>query len=223
MFAGPHPGRAGPLRLAGPAGAGFDAAGNFYVACNVPRGGTVLRAFSPEKTLKWEALGLEFLDVADSLPGSDGRDVYTADDRYAFDPSAAPGRGWKWVAHTLDPFRFPDDLRLHLPALQCGTSLRVLGGETFLCQRGMWQGVLGLYRLEGDLAMPSVVLSSGPLKAEKSDWQPGRPARKWSVAVARRQRRRRFRPRRIHRHGRANRRILGEQRRPGRKSLAGWP
>ena len=177
MFAGPHPGRVGPLRLAGPAGAGFDAAGNFYVACNVPRGGTVLRAYSPQKTLKWQVLGLEFLDVADSLPGTSGRDLFTADDRYAFDPSAAPGRGWSWVAHTLDPFRFPDDLRLHLPALQCGTSVRLLGGEVFLCQRGMWQGVLGLYRLDGDLAVPSVVLSSGPIKAEKSDWQPaGQPA-----------------------------------------------
>ena len=48
MFAGPSPGRAGPFRLAGPTGCGFDAAGNFYVACNVPRGGTVLRAFAPK-------------------------------------------------------------------------------------------------------------------------------------------------------------------------------
>jgi hypothetical protein len=177
MFAGASPGRVGSLRFAGPMGAGFDAAGNFYVACNVPRGGTLLRAFSPAKELIWEALGLEFLDVADSLPGSNGRALFTADDRYAFDPSAAAGQGWKWVAHTLDPFRFPDDLRLHLPALQCGTSVRVIGGETFLCQRGMWQGVLGLYRLDGDLARPSVVLSSGPLQAEKSDWRPaGQPA-----------------------------------------------
>jgi hypothetical protein len=177
MFAGPLPGRVGPLRLAGPSGAGFDAAGNLYVACNIPRGGTVLRAYSPPKKLRWQLLGLEFLDVADSLPGTSGRDLFTADDRYAFDPSAAPGRGWSWVAHTLDPFRYPDDLRLHLPALQCGTSLRLIGGETFLCQRGMWQGVLGLYRLDGDLAVPSVVLSSGPIKAEKSDWRPaGQPA-----------------------------------------------
>src|SRR5262249_40224593 len=124
MFAGPHPGRVGPFRLAGPSGAGFDAAGNLYVACNVPRGGMVVRAFSPQKALKWQALGLEFLDVADSLPGANGRDLFTADDRYTLDPSAAPGRGWSWVAHTLDPFRFPDDLRLHLPALQCATSLR---------------------------------------------------------------------------------------------------
>ncbi len=85
--------------------------------------------FRHEHTLNWEVLGLEFLDVADSLAGSDGRDVFTADDRYAFDPSAAPGQGWKWVAHTLDPFRFPDDLRLHLPALQCGTSVRLLARQ----------------------------------------------------------------------------------------------
>jgi SMP-30/Gluconolactonase/LRE-like region len=172
MFAGPHPGRVGPTRLAGPTGAGYDAKGNLYVACNVPRGGTVLRAFAPDKTMIWEALGLEFVDVADAAPGSDGKDVLTADDRFVFDPSGPSGKNWKWTAHTLDPFRSPDDLRLHFPGLQCGTSVRVLGGKTFLCQRGMWQGILGLYRVDGDLATPSVVLSSGPLKEDKTGWTP---------------------------------------------------
>jgi hypothetical protein len=79
------------------------------------------------------------------------------------DPSAKPGKGWSWFAHSLDPLRSPDDLRLHLPALQGGIRIHVLGGNMFLCQRGMWQGVLGLYRVDGDLAMPSVVLSSGPV------------------------------------------------------------
>ena len=172
MFAGPHPGRVGPTRFAGPTGAGYDAKGNLYVSCNVPRGGTVLRAFAPDKTMTWEALGLEFVDVADAAPGSNGRDVFTADDRFSYDPSGPSGKNWKWVAHTLDPFRSPDDLRLHFPGLQCGTSVRVLGGKTFLCQRGMWQGILGLYRVDGDLATPSVVLSSGPLKEDKTGWTP---------------------------------------------------
>ena len=176
MFGRRHPGRVGPLRLAGPTGAGFDSVGNLYVSCNVPRGGTVLRAFTPRRELKWEILGLEFVDVADALPASDGCDVFTADDRYAFDPTAPAGRGWRWVAHTLDPFRYPDDLRLHQSVLQCATSVRMLGGKTFLCQRGMWQGVLGFYRIEGDLAVPCSVLSSGPIKSEKPDWQPtGQP------------------------------------------------
>ena len=172
MFAGPHPGRVGPTRFAGPTGAGYDAKGNLYVSCNVPRGGTVLRAFAPDKTMTWEALGLEFVDVADAAPGSNGRDVFTADDRFSYDPSGPSGKNWKWVAHTLDPFRSPDDLRLHFPGLQCGTSVRVLGGKTFLCQRGMWQGILGLYRVDGDLATPSVVLSSGSLKEDKTGWTP---------------------------------------------------
>lgn len=185
MFGAKNPGRVAPLRLPGPIGAAFDARGNFYVACNVPRGETVLRAFSPEtkgnkpRKLKWELLGLEFVDVADAVPGSDGRDVYSADDRYVFDPQAPAGKGWTWRAHTLDPFRYPDDLRLHQSGLQCGTSIRRLGGETFLCQRGMWQGILGFYRIEGELAVMSTVLSSDPIKAEKEDktvWRPdGQP------------------------------------------------
>ena len=176
MFGGPNPGRVGPRRFAGLTGAGFDAAGNFYAACNVPRGGTVLRAFSTKRELQWELLGLEFLDVADAAPGSDGRDVFTADDRYAFDPAAPAGQGWRWIAHTYDPVRSPDDLRFHQLALQCATSVRVLEGKTFLCQRGMWQGALGIYRQEGDLFLPSAVLSSGPLKAEHSNWKPaGQP------------------------------------------------
>jgi hypothetical protein len=176
MFAGPNPGRAGPMRLAMPTGAGFDAAGNLYVACNVPRGGTVLRAFNPKKELRWELLGLEFVSVADVVPGSDGRDVLTCSNRYAFDPTAEAGKGWKWVGLTYNPFRSPDDLRKHFGILQCATSVRMLEGKPFLCQRGMWQGALGIYRQEGELFVPSVVLSSEPLKTDQGDWKPaGQP------------------------------------------------
>ena len=91
MFAGPEPGKAGPWRFAGPTGAGCDAAGNLYVSCNVPRGGTVLRLLAPARAALG-SLGLEFVDVADADPASDGRDVFTADDRYRFDPDPRPGR-----------------------------------------------------------------------------------------------------------------------------------
>lgn len=171
LYSGPHPGKTGPLRFAGLTGAATDAAGNLYVSCNVPRGGTVLRAFSPSKKLLWELLNLEFVDVGDADPASDGRLIYTADGKYSFDPASPPGQGWQWVAQTLDPFRYPDDLRIHLPGLQCGTEIRRLDGRLFICLRGMWQGVLGLYRVDGDMAMPSVVLSSGVLKAERGGWK----------------------------------------------------
>ena len=176
MFAGPHPGRAGPTRLAMPTGAGFDAEGNLYVTCNVPHGGTVIRAFTPAKNLIWELLGLEFVSVADAVPGTNGRELLTASNRYAFNYDSQPGQGWRWQALTFNPFRSPDDLRQHLSVLQCATSVRVLEGKTFLCQRGMWQGVLGIYRQEGEIFVPSVILSSEQLKVEKSDWKPkGQP------------------------------------------------
>ena len=171
MFAPPHPGRAGPLRLAMPTGAGFDAAGNIYVSCNVPHGGTVVRAFNPSHELIWELLGLEFLSVADAVPGTDGRELLTATNRYAFDPSAPAGAGWKWLGITLDPFQSPDDPRSHLSVLQCATSVRMLEGKPFLCQRGMWQGVLGIYRTDGERFFPSVVLSNGPLRTEDGKWK----------------------------------------------------
>jgi hypothetical protein len=120
-------------------------------------------------------LGLEFVDVADADPASDGGEIYTADDLYRLDPSGSPGKDWRWEAHTLDPFRYPHDLRKRFPGLQCGTSVRTLGGKRFLCQRGMWQGLLGMYRIEGDLAVPSVVLSSGPIKADDGWSPPGQP------------------------------------------------
>ena len=176
MFSSPRPGFAGPLRFAMPTGAGFDAAGNFYVSCNPPHGGTVLRAFNPSNALQWELLGLEFLAVADAVPGSDGREVLTATNRYLFNSSAPAGEGWKWLGITLDPFLSPDDPRLHLSVLQCATSVRKLGGRPFLCQRGMWQGVLGIYRAQGDRFVPSVVMSSGPLQSEDRKWKPsGQP------------------------------------------------
>lgn len=176
LYAGPHPGRTGPLRFAGLTGAATDAAGNLYVSCNVPRGGTVLRAFSPQRNLLWELLNLEFVDVGDADPTSDGKMIYTADGKYSFDPTAPAGQGWKWIAQTLDPFRYPDDLRLHFSGLQCGTEMRRLDGQLFICLRGMWQGILGIYRVDGDMAQPGVVLSSGPLQSGDKKWHPpGQP------------------------------------------------
>jgi sugar lactone lactonase YvrE len=130
MFGGPEPGKVGPWRLAGPTGAGADAAGNLYVSCNVPRGGTVLRAFSPRRELRWELLGLEFVDVADADPGSNGRDVFTADERYRFDPDGEAGTNWRWEAHTLDP-PLPARFKTAFPGLTMRHVGARAGGEAF--------------------------------------------------------------------------------------------
>ena len=174
MWAGTQRGKTGPLRFANPRGVGVDARGNLYVGCNTPGGGTVLRAFSPSQKPQWELLGLEFVDTADADPQSDGTDVFTTEGRYTLTE-----KSWFWRAQTVDPFRYPNDLRLHDGNhLQCAPQIRVLGGKRFLVVRGMWQGLLCFYRIEGETAVPCVVLSQNHYQADDGWEPPGQPKTK---------------------------------------------
>lgn len=175
MYASPNPGAVAPLRFPPLTGAGFDAKGRLYISAFPPRGGTVLRAFERQRTgwkMLWELYNTEFVDVPDADPASDGSVAYTADGKYIRGVDGL----WRWSAQTLDPFRYPDDMRQHVPALQCATQVRRLEGRTFIALRGMWQGVLGIYRMDGDTCVPVAALCSGPVKGERSGWKPaGQP------------------------------------------------
>jgi hypothetical protein len=123
IYSGKVPGKNGPQRFSGPMGVGLDAAGNLYVGCDQAAGGAVLRSFNPRGTLRWEVLGLEFVDSADTDPLSDGSDVWTTENRYTLDWSKPTGQQWTWRSQTVDPFRFPDDPRLNesitISAVRC--------------------------------------------------------------------------------------------------------
>jgi len=176
LYAGPTPGLAGPKRFAGPMGVGADAAGSLYVGCNQPAGGSILRAFSPQGQMLWELLGLEFVDGADVDPATDGADVFTTECRYTMDWSK-PGAGnqWKWRSQTVDPRRHPNDPRLHENHHDFTCPLfRRLGGKPFLVIRGMFQHMLVIYKLDGEIAVPSVLFAKGPFHV--GPWQPpGQP------------------------------------------------
>ena len=224
MFAGPHPGRAGPTRFAGPTGAGYDAKGNLYVSCNVPRGGTVLRAFALDKTMTWEALGLEFVDVADAVPGTQReRRLHGRRSLLTTTLGAPAGKNWKWVAHTLDPFRSPDDLPPPLPRPpvrherpRCWGARRSSASEA--CGRESWASIAWTAISRS----PSVVLSSGPIEGGQDRVDAPAPAASPAdgsgatpTATAG------STPANYVRDRGAGRRILGEQRRPRRRPLAG--
>jgi len=166
LWADPVPGRAGPDRLAGPMGVGTDAAGNLYVGCNTPAGGSVLRAFTPNTRLMWELLGLEFVDAADTDPATDGADVFTTECRYTLDWSkSGPGRQWTWRSMTVDPFRYPDDPRLHEKHHDFTDVLfRRVQDRPLLVVRGMFQHAMVIYRLDGETAVPSAMFAKGPYR-----------------------------------------------------------
>ncbi len=176
VFGGTSPGKTGTLRLCGPQGVGVDAQGNLYVGCNVPARGTLLRSYTPAGKLRWELKNLAFVDEADADPQTDGTDVFATNSRYTLDWSRPVGQQWTWRAYTLNPFRYPDDPRLHTTgSLQCAPEIRHLGGKTFLAVRGMWESLLCLYRIEGETAVPCVVLSQNHVHAQDG-WSPlGQP------------------------------------------------
>jgi hypothetical protein len=179
VYGGNTPGAVGPLRLPGPMGVGLDARGNIYVGCNQPAGGAVLRSFSPDgKRLRWELLGLEFVDTADAA-NADATDVYTTENRYTLDwRKAAPGGQATWRAQTLDPFRFPNDPRLtEGHHMMCAPLIRTIGGKRFLVVRGMFQHSLVFYRFDerkwGEIAVPAAMISKGPYMA--GEWKAPQP------------------------------------------------
>ncbi len=168
-------GQNAPDKLPGPKGVGTDAQGNLYVGCDQPAGGAVLRAFAPDgrgswKNLQWEVLGLEFVDGADVNPASNGTDVWTTENRYTLDWDKPTGKQWSWRSQTVDPVRFPNDPRLHEGHHDFTTPLyRRLNGRPFLVVRGMFQHALVIYKIDGEIAKPSVMFAKGPYR--NGNWQ----------------------------------------------------
>ncbi len=137
MFAGPRPGTAGAWRFAGPTGVGCDAAGNLYVSCNVPRGGIVLRAFSPKRELLWELLGLEFVDCKSAEVF-----VYNLDDGSAVG-TLKPGPEVQTESGWVD---FRDGIR----------AIRRKNGNYLVFVEEDYKGKSIVYQLEDPLGSPGI-------------------------------------------------------------------
>ncbi|HUW31717.1 MAG TPA: hypothetical protein VM223_08910, partial [Planctomycetota bacterium] len=98
----------------------------------------------------WTLEGLEFVDGADLDP-ADPTMAYTKDSAYKLDYAKATGvgwphAGWQHVAWTIDPFRYPNDPRLHIR--QEGPKVFRRDGRLFLaCSFGdAWTAI---YRFDG--------------------------------------------------------------------------
>ncbi|MGA2068759.1 MAG: hypothetical protein ABSG86_27575 [Thermoguttaceae bacterium] len=162
IFAGPIPGRFGDLRLNRPAAVGVDGRGNVYVASSgaTAGGSTVLECYSPAGQCRWRRLGLEFVDLADVDPASE-RDVFTKEEHFAMDWSRSAGREWSYQGYTVNPRKYPDDPRLHLPATHVW--VRRLAGRPFLFVSDMTGEFLHVYRFspqtDGETAIPCALLA----------------------------------------------------------------
>ncbi|MEA5575252.1 hypothetical protein [Anabaena sp. UHCC 0451] len=176
------PGEVNNLKLYGITGVGADSAGNLYINNNgFNRSGTDLRKFSSSGKLQWQLLGLIFVDNADTDPKSDGVNLFTKHEEYLMDYSKPAGKQWTYKAYTLNPFKYPQDPRLHTSP--DGPIFRRIQGKPFLFLTDMFSSFLQIYRFQpttdGKIAIPAgmFVGTSDQGKAINGNWPPHQPAK----------------------------------------------
>lgn len=152
-------GEVAPLKLYGIRGIGVDAKDNIYIANNGfhYHGGSDLRAFSPNGQLRWNLLGLCFVNSGDFDPASDGKILYLNAEKITLDYTKPAGQQWTYRASTLNPFKYPDDPRLSMPLETCW--IRRIEGKQFMFLTDMYAQFLAVYRFDGEIAAPCAFFS----------------------------------------------------------------
>ncbi|BAZ01415.1 NHL repeat-containing protein [Tolypothrix tenuis PCC 7101] len=180
IFAG-NPGEVQDLKLYGITAVGTDAGGNIYVSNNgFHRPGTDLRKFSPSGKKLWQLLGLLFVDNADADPQTDGVDVFAKQEHFVMDYSQPAGKKWTFKNYTLNPFKYPQDPRLHTSP--DGTFIRRIKGKRFMFLTDMYSSFLQIYRFDNSnkskIAIPSGMFVGTNAEGKQSiagNWPPNQP------------------------------------------------
>lgn len=189
VYAG-KPGEIGDLKFYGITGVGADASGNIYVnssgfnqgdSTQQVKTGTDIRKFSPNGALSWRVVGLPFVDNADADPKFDGVHVYTMHDHYVMDYSKSAGKQWNYKGYTLNPFKYPQDIRLRVA--HGSVFFRRIQGKPFIYYTDMFGGFLHAYRFnpatDGEVAIPSAMFQGTPTnqdeKVKPDSWPPNQP------------------------------------------------
>lgn len=155
VWAGAKPGQVGDDRFHGPRGLGFDAQGNLYVASS-GNGfeGTELRAYDAKGQVRWRLQGMMFVDCAAVDPADDTQ-VFSKDERYVLDHAKPPGQDWRLAAHLHDRFRqsapFPRGAMAFISRI---------AGQRILFTLDMNGGEMGVYRFDGERAVPCAVFTA---------------------------------------------------------------
>jgi hypothetical protein len=169
------------LKLYGITGVGTDAAGNIYINSNgFNNSGTDLRKFTPTGKLQWQLLGLHFVDNADTDPATDGVEVFTKQEQFVMNYSKPAGQQWTYKAYTVNPFKYPQDPRLHQEPHS--VFFRRIKGKPFMFLTNMYESFIQIYRFnpnsDGKIAIPAGMFGGTPEKDGKPiavSWPPNLP------------------------------------------------
>lgn len=178
IFGGPVAGRTGDKRFNHPCGVGADAAGNLYVANSGGTGGgsTVLESYAPDGRLRWRRCGLFFVDLAD-LDTESEASIYSKEERFAVDFSKPAGQQTTYSAYTVNPWKYPDDPRLHI--WSANAWFLKLQKRPLLFVSNMGQDYVQVYRFnaatDGETAIPAALFSKKHVKTKEDGWPRNQP------------------------------------------------
>lgn len=148
------PGQVKPDKFSGIIYAGTDSLDNLYVITDLE--GAIIRRFDKNRNLTWQKYGLAFVDMADTDPDNEN-DIYSCEERYRMDYTKENGQEQEFAACTLDPYKYPDDPRIHM-ALDGGVWIRRINGQKFMFVGEMYSGFMFIYRFnettDGEIAIP---------------------------------------------------------------------
>ena len=158
-------GQVAPLKLYDLRGVGMDAEGNYYIGMGSAASGTHLQSYTPDGTLRWDIQGLFFVDSVGIDPMSDGTIVYGKHERFTVDYDiATPGQEASYAAYTLNPFKYPDDIRNQWAPTD--VFVQYIDGVPFLYMTDMYTSYIAVYRFnaqtDGDIAIPSALFVKEP-------------------------------------------------------------
>jgi len=180
-------GQVAPLKFFSPSSVSTDGSGNIYVGMTNETiqhqlGGS-LASYTYGGALNWELDNLTYIDIADVDPGSE-TDVYTKNKRFAMNYSLTSGSEWSYAAHTIDPVKYPQDLRISSATFGKCTLLAmrrindsVGSSHLFMYVTDMYANYLAIYRFnsatDGDVAVPCGFISKSHITG---GWPPVQPA-----------------------------------------------
>ena len=178
IFARPA-GQFGDRRFNHLMGIGADAGGNVYVtSCGTTGGGsTVMECYAPAGKLLWRRFGLLFVDCPAADPRSPD-DVYTKEEHFTRDDSRPAGQDWTYRGYTVNPYKYPDDPRLHV--WSTNGFVREISGHPFLFVTDMTGESLQVYRFhaatDGETAIPCGLFEKRHV-SDKGSYPPHQPER----------------------------------------------
>lgn len=173
IFGGPVPGRVGERRFNNPRGVGCDAAGNLYVANDgqTGGGGTVLESYAPDGSLRWRRCGVFFVDLPD-LDVANENVIYSKEERFAW-----RGGVPEYVAYTVNPWKYPDDPRLHV--WSANAWFLNVRERPLLFVSNMGLDCLQVFRFnpetDGETAIPTALFSKKKIRSTTPGWPRGEP------------------------------------------------